>query len=645
METNGKLEHTYILILENNLNNLKMKTLKYIYTKNTLLFALTFMVFAGCERDISEDATFATFAKTPEIFMDAPIGMGSDFYFPYLGSKPTAWSVDEEVSYEGSASMRFDVPNDDDVEGNYAGAIFKVDGAGRNLTDYDALTFWAKASQGVSIGEFGFGEDFGENKYQATITNVSLGTNWTKYIIPIPDASLLVNERGMFRYAAGTQDTGGSAYTFWIDNLQFEKLGTIAQPQPKILNGENQFTQTVNGATIMLSGLTQTFNLASGLNQTIHVAPSYFAFTSSNPNIASVDEFGVITVLATGNTVITATLGTIDAAGSLTLESLGEFDFAPTPTLDPSLVISIFSDAYTNVPVDFYNGYWQPYQTTESADFLINGDNVLNYTNFNFVGTSFSSPTVDATEMTNMHFDIFIPGAIDPGAQLRITLRDFGNDQVDGGGDDTDLVTTFTTSTLAGNTWNSINIPLSLANKNNMGLIIYENLGSNLTNFYVDNVYFYKVPTTPTAAAPTPTLPASNVLSVFSDAYTNIASNLNPNWGQSTLVTQELIEGNNTLKYANLNYQGLQLDTAQDASTMTHLHIDYYSANSTNLNAYLISSGPVEVAKALAVPTTAGWVSIEIPLGDFSPVNLADIIQFKFDGNGDIYLDNIYFHN
>jgi len=645
METNGKLEHTYILILENNLNNLKMKTLKYIYTKNTLLFALTFMVFAGCERDISEDATFATFAKTPEIFMDAPIGMGSDFYFPYLGSKPTAWSVDEEVSYEGSASMRFDVPNDDDVEGNYAGAIFKVDGAGRNLTDYDALTFWAKASQGVSIGEFGFGEDFGENKYQATITNVSLGTNWTKYIIPIPDASLLVNERGMFRYAAGTQDTGGSAYTFWIDNLQFEKLGTIAQPQPKILNGENQFTQTVNGATIMLSGLTQTFNLASGLNQTIHVAPSYFAFTSSNPNIASVDEFGVITVLATGNTVITATLGTIDAAGSLTLESLGEFDFAPTPTLDPSLVISIFSDAYTNVPVDFYNGYWQPYQTTESADFLINGDNVLNYTNFNFVGTSFSSPTVDATEMTNMHFDIFIPGAIDPGAQLRITLRDFGNDQVDGGGDDTDLVTTFTTSTLAGNTWNSINIPLSLANKNNMGLIIYENLGSNLTNFYVDNIYFYEVPTTPTAAAPTPTLPASNVLSVFSDAYTNVDSNLNPNWGQSTVVSQELIEGNNTLKYANLNYQGLQLNAAQDVSTMTHLHIDYYSANSTNLNAYLISSGPVETAKSLAVPTTAGWVSIEIPLDDFSPVNLADIIQFKFDGNGDIYLDNIYFHN
>jgi hypothetical protein len=45
----------------------------------------------------------------------------------------------------------------------------------------------------------------------------------------------------------------------------------------------------------------------------------------------------------------------------------------------------------------------------------------------------------------------------------------------------------------------------------------------------------------------------------------------------------------------------------------------------------------------LMVPTE-GWISLEIPLTDFSPVDLAKIIQFKFDGDGDIYLDNIYFH-
>ncbi|MBK7097029.1 MAG: hypothetical protein IPH57_18995 [Saprospiraceae bacterium] len=39
-------------------------------------------------------------------------------------------------------------------------------------------------------------------------------------------------------------------------------------------------------------------------------------------------------------------------------------------------VSSIFSDTYTNIPVDYYNGYWQPYQTTLSADFEVNGDRI-----------------------------------------------------------------------------------------------------------------------------------------------------------------------------------------------------------------------------------------------------------------------------
>ena len=67
-----------------------------------------------------------------------------------------------------------------DPEGTYAGAIFRIDGAGRDLTGYDALLFGLKASQGVTIGEFGFGEDFGENKYLTTLPNVSVGTAWTK---------------------------------------------------------------------------------------------------------------------------------------------------------------------------------------------------------------------------------------------------------------------------------------------------------------------------------------------------------------------------------------------------------------------------------------------------------------------------------
>jgi len=149
----------------------------------------------------------------------------------------------------------------------------------------------------------------------------------------------------------------------------------------------------------------------------------------------------------------------------------------------------------------------------------------------------------------------------------------------------------------------------------------------------------------PTVAAPTPTEDAANVISLFSNAYTNIEGiNFNPNWGQSTQVEIIEIEGNTTLKYSNFNYQGTQFP-AIDASSMTTVHLDMWTANATSVNFTIISPGPQE--KLFALPITAGaWVSYEIPLSYFDNVNLSEIFQLKFDGgNGSqtIFLDNIYF--
>lgn len=468
-----------------------MKTVKYIYTKSIVLLGMACILLVSCERDLPDEIVFSEFPSTPEIFIDGPVGLGSDFYFPYLGSKATAWSVDNDESYLGSSSMRFDVPNANDPEGNYAGAIFRIDGGGRNLSQYDALTFWAKATQGVTIAQFGFGEDFLENKYVTTLRDVPLSTAWQKIIIPIPDPSKLTQERGMFRYAAGTGGTNGAAFTFWVDELKFEKLGTVAQPRPKMYDG-NDVTQTAFiGAIINIIGLTQTFNLANGQDQTVTASPAYFNFSSSDLAVASVNENGEVMVNGEGTAEITASLGSESAQGSLTIQSLGNFNTAPVPTEDPANVISIFSDAYNNVPVDFFNGYWEPFQTTESADFDVNGDNILNYVNFNFVGNQFANPTVDASSKSTLHFDVYVPdGTVSP--QLLITLRDFGADGADGGGDDTDQAETFSGASLTPGQWNSLDMSISgMANRNRLGLIIYENLGSGLTSFYLDNIYFY----------------------------------------------------------------------------------------------------------------------------------------------------------
>jgi len=51
----------------------------------------------------------------------------------------------------------------------------------------------------------------------------------------------------------------------------------------------------------------------------------------------------------------------------------------------------------------------------------------------------------------------------------------------------------------------------------------------------------------------------------------------------------------------------------------------------------------VEVSYTVAVPTT-GWLSLDIPLSAFGAVNMADLIQFKFDGNGKFWMDNLYLY-
>jgi hypothetical protein len=165
---------------------------------------------------------------------------------------------------------------------------------------------------------------------------------------------------------------------------------------------------------------------------------------------------------------------------------------------------------------------------------------------------------------------------------------------------------------------------------------------------YFDNISFSPatVPGSPTEAAPTPTLSEANVISIFSDAYTNIAGvNLNPAWGQSTVVTEMTIEGNNTLLYTGLNYQGTEF-TAQDVSGMTYLHIDYWTDNSTMLKFFVISQTPtVDSDYHTIAIVTEEWASVDIPLTTFPNVDLTDVFQFKVEGNGTIYWDNFYFYS
>lgn len=617
-----------------------MKNRKYNWSAIALITAMTLAGSGSCTRDY-EELELASYPTTPEVFIDG-FSAGLN-YAAFGGSKVTAFDVDKKEKYEGSASMKFEVPDYEDPEGAYAGGTYFTTVA-RDLSGYDALTFWAKASKSATIDLVGFGNDLGESKYLVSLQNVAVNSNWKKFIIPIPDPSRLTKERGMLFYSEGPED--GKGYTFWIDEVKFEKLGTIAHRQPIILDGNDKVESAVNGLKFPVGGLKVSFNMPTGIDQTVIAAPSYFTFASSNTGVASVDAMGLVSVLSEGTAVITATSGGEEAEGSLTVQSSGDFTHAPVPAAAQEDVISIFSNQYVNVPVDFFNGYWQPYQTTTSADFTVDGDAVLVYNNFNFVGIQFTSPTINATSMTHLHMDLWIPNEVAPGDKLAVKLVDMGPD---GALDGTDPTLVYEVpGPLVSQSWISVDIALSgLSSRSKLAQIILERIGSSLTGFYLDNIYLHGNgggTVAPTEAAPTPQArDAADVISIYSDAYANLAGTDYPDWGQATVVSDVQVAGNNTLKFTGLNYQGIQLASSQNVTGMGYLHMDFWTVSSAEFKVSLISTGPVEKAYSLIVPTT-GWTSVDIPLTAFSPVNLADIIQLKFDGNGDIYLDNLYFY-
>jgi hypothetical protein len=469
-----------------------MKSLSKNIRLIILLFAFVILQW-GCKRELSDEAVLPTFSNTAEIFTDNFIGLGSNFYFPFADAKPDVFSVDIKEGYNSSASVRIDVPNNTDPTGTYAGAIFRVDGAGRNLTGFDALTFYVKASTGTKLGDVGYGIDYLGDKYQVTIQNINVGTNWSKVIIPIPDPSKLVNERGVFWFAAGTQGTNGLGYTLWFDEIKFEKLGTVGKPTSSMLNGQTSSVKAFIGSTISITGLTHVYNLVNGQDVSVISTAAYYNFTSSNPAVATVNEKGVVTALAIGTADITASVNGVAARGKLTIECKGDLVGSPIPTKPQADVKSLFSDVYTNATEsNFTPGFGGSTTITEILN--TSTGKVAQYSNNNYTGIMFTENRVDASTMGFLHIDAYVENAA---TTIGIQIRDIGANKtietdVNTGnpmGDDKDLRTNL--SGFQAGVWKSFDIPLTGAiasQKNNLGAIII----TGGPNFILDNIYFYK---------------------------------------------------------------------------------------------------------------------------------------------------------
>ena len=157
----------------------------------------------------------------------------------------------------------------------------------------------------------------------------------------------------------------------------------------------------------------------------------------------------------------------------------------------------------------------------------------------------------------------------------------------------------------------------------------------------------------PSTAAPTP--PARNaadVISLYSDAYTDVASNFDAGWCGASSVSEISVAGNATTAYLGNACQGIVLNAGVDASAFTNLHVDIYIEAGTDLTSsvfnfkFVNQPGAAALEMNLNVASSpaliAGqWLSVDLT------VDLTNFTGFKEFGitsnlNNKVWYDNLY---
>jgi len=609
------------------------------------------LVLTACEREGGTGP--APLPNDPKVFTDG-FGEGVSWQ-AFEGSLLTAMSIDNTVKYRGTSSLKIVIPNVGDPNGSYSGGAFVGD-ITRDLSAYDVVSFWAKASVAATLDVAGLGNDnTGTSKYTAERTALALTTTWQKYAIAIPLASKLTEEKGLFFFAEGPE--AGQGYTLWLDDIQFETLGTLTNPRPAITGGT--YEQEVGDSRI-ITGTTLTVAVG-GVDQTVAASSGYFTFSSSNTAVATVAN-GVISVAAPGSATITGSLGAVSASGSIALTAAAPPSVAaPTPSRLAANVISLYSGAYTNRTVDTWSAIWD---VADVADVTVAGNAAKKYSNLSYAGIEFTTAPIDATQMTGLHLDLWVTQA----AGFKVKLVDFGANGVFGGGDDKEHeVTLNTTSTpsIATGTWNSVDIPFSaftgLTTRGKLAQMII----AGSPTVYLDNVYFYKIPPPPgpTAAAATPTNPAAGVISLFSNAYTDrVGTTWSTVWDQADVADVQ-VAGNDVKKYTNLVLAGIEPAAPIDASAMSTLNFDLWTPDSISASSSFkvklvdfgangaFGGGDDSEHELTFTPTSTpaltngSWIRFAIPLSSFtgltSRAKLAQMILVSTMST--VYLDNVFF--
>lgn len=197
-------------------------------------------------------------------------------------------------------------------------------------------------------------------------------------------------------------------------------------------------------------------------------------------------------------------------------------------------------------------------------------------------------------------------------------------------------------------------------------IIVFPDFGLRSDNniCYIDNIKFSNQDgsqnTAPMVPAPTPTYAASSVISLFSNTYSNVTVDTWQAPWSSAQLTDLQIQGNDTKRYSAMNFTGIETLGANqlDLSSMTHMRLDYWTANMNPFKVKLVdfgnngqyAGGDDSESELSFQPIAQTWNTLEIPLSQFSNLNSLShfsqlILSGEPVGTGVVFIDNVLFYD
>lgn len=154
----------------------------------------------------------------------------------------------------------------------------------------------------------------------------------------------------------------------------------------------------------------------------------------------------------------------------------------------------------------------------------------------------------------------------------------------------------------------------------------------------------------PLVTAPTPPVRnASDVVSVFSGAYTNVTlAELPTSWSQLGTFNPIQVSGDDVWAITSCEFLGMVTNYASgiNLATMEKMHIDYFTPDPQGISVKIVNTiDGGEAIQSLGTTVTGSWQSIEIDMASFV-VNKSKITQILLDpaSPNTLYIDNFYFY-